>query len=280
MSKKTKSSPFLIIIAVVLALCIISILIDYWYISLPIVAICIAIAIYFISKSKKNKAQKNDITDYNSETKVIEKNEKKLTLDVLNNKIDAEILKYKYDEKMYYTSETIPDESLVGKNVEFITEPDNQHDANAVAIYVEGNKLGYVYKGLIQDMLHDWIKKDFTVRACISSVTDTEVRYIIGFYKPVETFKCDIFKLTKTSKKIDEYTKRIDNIQFLNEDDEVTFEWDNESESYVAYNNSYDEIGELPQKANELLDELENYVAVVDECDTIDNISLKIAIYH
>ena len=57
MSKKTKSSPILIFFVVLFTLCIISILIDYWYISLPVALVGVGVAIYFIQKRKNAKEQ-------------------------------------------------------------------------------------------------------------------------------------------------------------------------------------------------------------------------------
>lgn len=44
----------------------------------------------------------------------------------------------------YYDGLTVIDELTLGQKVELVAEPDNPHDPDAVAIYYQGKKIGYV----------------------------------------------------------------------------------------------------------------------------------------
>lgn len=68
MSKKSKSSPIFTIILVFLGLCILSIILDYWYIFLTIAVIGVAVTIYIIQKRKKKKELNTDVSDSKVET--------------------------------------------------------------------------------------------------------------------------------------------------------------------------------------------------------------------
>ena len=46
----------------------------------------------------------------------------------------------------FYCDQTIISQLSVGTYFELIAEPDNPHDKDAVALYYQGNKIGYVAK--------------------------------------------------------------------------------------------------------------------------------------
>ncbi len=68
MSKKSNSSPIFTIILVILGLCVLSIILDYWYIFLTIAVIGIAVTIYIIQKRKKKKELNTKVSDNIVET--------------------------------------------------------------------------------------------------------------------------------------------------------------------------------------------------------------------
>lgn len=63
------------------------------------------------------------------------------------------------------------DTSMVSDNdsVELIAEPENQYDSKAVAVTHSGKVVGYIPKGILQDMYHDYIRKGGKVNATITS---------------------------------------------------------------------------------------------------------------
>lgn len=72
----------------------------------------------------------------------------------------------------------------IGDTVLLRAEPENQYDKNAiVVISADGSKLGYIAKGKIQDMIHDFWKKECLVSASVSSVNNKGVSVRLIFQK-------------------------------------------------------------------------------------------------
>ena len=44
----------------------------------------------------------------------------------------------------------------IGDSVLLVPEPSNSYDSKAVALYHNGNHIGYLYKNKLQDMFHDF----------------------------------------------------------------------------------------------------------------------------
>ena len=198
--------------------------------------------------------------------------EKKVDYNLLDIITYENKLKYEYEKEMFVTEEgwqNIP--GNLGKVLRFVKEPDNQYDENAVAIYAGQNKLGYVYKGKNQDMINDWINSDRYLSGYLSrySLNEKKASYRIGFYASLLPYPNRIFSLIKTGKKIDEFSKRSDNISMCNEGDAISAELGVESFSYVVYNDMYEEIGELPKSAENFLNEhdFDEIVGTIEEID-------------
>lgn len=198
--------------------------------------------------------------------------EKKVDYNLLDIITCENKLKYEYEKEMFVTEEgwqNIP--GNLGKVLRFVKEPDNQYDENAVAIYAGQNKLGYVYKGKNQDMINDWINSDRYLSGYLSrySLNEKKASYRIGFYASLLPYPNRIFSLIKTGKKIDEFSKRSDNISMCNEGDAISAELGVESFSYVVYNDMYEEIGELPKSAENYLNEhdFDEIVGTIEEID-------------
>ena len=198
--------------------------------------------------------------------------EKKVDYNLLDIITCENKLKYEYEKEMFVTEEgwqNIP--GNLGKVLRFVKEPNNQYDENAVAIYAGQNKLGYVYKGKNQDMINDWINSDRYLSGYLSrySLNEKKASYRIGFYASLLPYPNRIFSLIKTGKKIDEFSKRSDNISMCNEGDAISAELGVESFSYVVYNDMYEEIGELPKSAENFLNEhdFDEIVGTIEEID-------------
>jgi len=58
---------------------------------------------------------------------------------------------------------------IKGSPVNFVQEPENQYDPHAIAVYSNSIKLGYLYKGWLQDMVNDFLRRHDTIEAIISS---------------------------------------------------------------------------------------------------------------
>lgn len=198
--------------------------------------------------------------------------EKKVEYNLLDTITDENKLKYEYEKEMFVTEEGWQNISgNLGNVLRFIKEPDNQYDENAIAIYAGKNKIGYVYKGKNQDMINDWINNGKYLSGYLSrySLSEKKASYRIGFYASLLPYPNKIFSLIKTGKKIDEFSKRSDNISMCNKGDAISAELDVESFSYTVYNDMYEEIGELPKSANNFLNsnDFDEIVGTIEEID-------------
>lgn len=81
--------------------------------------------------------------------------------------------KYQYYLEKLALSEKFINEVKPFEQVALIPERNNPHDSQAIAIYSNHQKIGYLYRGVKQDMVHDWMNKELPFRAMISRVTDS-----------------------------------------------------------------------------------------------------------
>lgn len=75
-----------------------------------------------------------------------------------------------------------PDLSLVdiGDDADLKLEEDNEADPQAVAVYVSGQHIGYLYRGRLKRMVYDFLKRDDSVSAEVSAVDGVGVRLNIS----------------------------------------------------------------------------------------------------
>ncbi len=224
-----------------------------------------AIFIY-LEKNQKKSTIIETTTDEAAQTQPQKEEPKATTIpdgtknyDLFNEFLDGQFLCYEYEENVCLIDDAF--DGIVGnggKQITFEFEPENEFDGKAVALYVEGKKIGYVYRGKIQDMIHSYHKQGRQISAYLNkySVDEKKATYKIGFYKPAEYFENKQFSLVKTTKKIDEYTTRTENLSYCDEGDVVTIECDPfADDSYIVYADGYNEIGELPKSAVNFIEE-------------------------
>lgn len=74
--------------------------------------------------------------------------------------------------------EMAPDLSDVseGDDVDLVLEPDNEYDPCAVAVYIGGEHIGYLYRGRLKDMVYDFLKREDDVSAEVSAAGDDWVK--------------------------------------------------------------------------------------------------------
>lgn len=175
--------------------------------------------------------------------------------------VESSILQYEYETEFFLSENALEHiNGNGGKGVTFVRETNNAYDSAAVAIYLNDHKLGYVYRGGIQDMINDWIKRKHFFIGYINkySVANKSATIKIGFYKPLDSFPSYETTLVKTKKKIDEYTTREDNLDSCEAGDVVTIEFDSCENQAIVYDDFYQQIGELPIKALTFCEEYEN----------------------
>ena len=206
---------------------------------------CIIIAVKRFAPADANSSQALDPENRRDESQI----NYNLFEYVLENELEEKyILKYEYEENICLLDDIISKVSgNGGKEIDFMPEPDNQYDNNAIAIYLGGEKIGFVYKGRTQDMINDWIKRGDLFTGYINKifVADKKATYKIGFYKPLNNYEYKRVSLIKTKKKIDDFSTRSENLECCTEGDVVIIEYDPEVSAHIVYDELYNEIGEL-----------------------------------
>lgn len=177
---------------------------------------------------------------------------------------------YFYKDIKVAVSVPLP-QDLIGREAKLVQEPDNEFDANAVALCVDAAKIGYLYKGKLQDMVNDFFKKDLPVMAFVAkSGNETEPPEIaLAFYKKSKYLQLKegdapykTIKLTGTAKR--EFQ---DTLEFCSIGDRVNIEFDYDRESYLASSN-HDNIGYFPKSWNAKLDDsLDIFIKSLDYND-------------
>jgi len=79
--------------------------------------------------------------------------------------------------------------NCVGCQLDFVPEPENIYDEDAIAIYLGGKRLGYIYKSdSAYNMIPTWIRTGRHFCGYLSSydVNNNKLYYDIGFYKKEE----------------------------------------------------------------------------------------------
>ena len=202
--------------------------------------------------------------------------------------LEGQFLCYEYENEICFIKGDSLEEKFGfvvgngGKQLSFRFEPDNQYDNMAVAIYLDDKKLGYVYQGQTQEMIHSYHKQGRLICAYLNkySVESHTATYKIGFYKPTSCFESKQFTLTKTSKKIDEYTTRHDNLSCCSAGDLLLIEKEFLEDNYVVTTDSYNEIGELPKSAVNFIEDYnpKKIYALFDNCEEDESGKVKATI--
>ena len=189
----------------------------------------------------------------------------------LPNVIDDMALKYSYEAHLVMLPDVCGVADLIGKtgkSLDIVLEPENEYDPRAVALYLEEKKIGYVHKGRLQDMIHDWIERGDEIRCCLKRLTAEDAYFLIGFYKDFDYFKGRTFKLVGVTKKDGEGISRASNAEVLSPGDSVWVFVDDDK--YIVTDGPLD-FGELPKAAIEYAEGASRIVGKVEECDFDDN---------
>lgn len=189
------------------------------------------------------------------------------------------ILKYEYEENLCIDKGAISAiKGNGGKPVEFVKEPANQYDKNAVAVHLNGAKIGYVFKGTVQDMINDYLRRGWKVAGYINKFSEQaeKATYKVGFYRPLDSFDHQDFEIINYNKKADDVLSRRDNLVCLSAGDYVSAE-ENDG-VFVVYNEAFEEVGELSARFNDFAGaklNLEKVVGVMTICDENDEGDLE-----
>ena len=91
--------------------------------------------------------------------------------------------KYIYDDVSIYRPDVSFKDLLVYDPVRLIPEPENAYDPRAISVKFQDTKIGYLNKGKLQDMVHDYIDRGDLVRAQIQKIEGDNVFLKIFFCK-------------------------------------------------------------------------------------------------
>lgn len=162
-------------------------------------------------------------------------------------------LAYNYDNVSIFT----PDDIAVaidfpalplGATLSLRQEPENPYDSGAIAVYLEDQKIGYLYRNKLQEMANDFIKSHCPIFAAIQAVNDDEhkIEIALAYYRPkLHTGKTKSFKLTGNRNQ-----EMQEAILFANEGDEIFVDYDFEKDKYSA-----GDLGYFPKSAEKYLED-------------------------
>lgn len=168
--------------------------------------------------------------------------------------------------------ESVFDNINIGDKVELCQEPTNEYDKNAVAVYVNNMKRGYIYKGTLQKMCNKWItNNDIYV---ISKVTDIDIEtkkiYIyLAFYDILDEQRYENkFKVTLSENKY--------NDNCILEYEPLYISYDYDKEKYLI-----EEWGTVPKSSTNFFENIDgniDYTSFVENIKENDSGSYSITI--
>lgn len=193
------------------------------------------------------------------------------------------ILKYQYEHDLCLYGCNF--ENLIGQEGEEITfrqEPENTYDPNAVAVYLDEKKVGYVFKGRTQEMTNDWLKRSLLMGGLINDVDEStkEVTYQVAYYVPDSIAQSKVFPLIATTKKDFFGYRRYENMAYCEIGDDLVILED--YDTYTVYNVLGNELGELGAGFRNWADKIsyDTIAGVVDDIydDENGNTKMKVKI--
>lgn len=175
---------------------------------------------------------------------------------------DDTYLTYSYEESLAFANTSVLTGNG-GKVITFKQEPDNEYDKNAVAVYLNDTKVGYLYRGRTQDMVNDWINRDLPFWGYVNKIdtANNKATIKIGFYRSLNELTMKKFRLTRITKKADEFgSSRCDNVGSCSDGDLVEYTTSFDSDNYIITDECGEELGEVGAKAVEFIDEYEDSI--------------------
>lgn len=111
-------------------------------------------------------------------------------------------LKYKYSEVNISGSAHYECGGLsIGKMLDFVPEPDNEHDPKAVAIFYNGIKRGYLPANQLQAMYHDFRARGGDAIGIITRLGSGSLQMLLGFYVKTKSPRRKVKHFCRITKK-------------------------------------------------------------------------------
>lgn len=176
-------------------------------------------------------------------------------------------LAYQYIDKVCIDPNNPPllDLITIGDEITFQQEPQNPYDNRAVIIQTKKQKLGYVYKSNIQDMINDFKAKDLMVLGYIYDIYphDYTIKYLIGFY----CFKRPKGKVLGRGKLISNRSKDAqENISYCKRYEPLSIEPDEDKPTYKVLADGVF-VGKLPKGMIDFVDYATFFVDDIEEAE-------------
>lgn len=166
------------------------------------------------------------------------------------------IAKYNYDNVEIYRPDKSFREIFEYDLVDIVPEPENVYDNRAVAVKFCGNVLGYINKGTLQDMIHDFIDRNELVKAQIQTIHGDTIKIKIFFCKRREDALSHKEPFASTlANNCDEDMQN--NIACCEIGDEIDAEYDYDKEKYLVFQNNID-IGYIPKSRQDIMKNMED----------------------
>lgn len=171
-------------------------------------------------------------------------------------------------DELYSAAKSVPPY----KQLRLAFEPDNPFDAEAVAIYCEADKIGYMNKGKLRDMLKDFACDDEKEFLAVSRYWEDKPAFDLFFYRSARA----ALDLLSRRPNMKEYSLTAnknedtqDNISLCQVGEPIDVIFDPESERYDAEVNGLF-IGRFPASASKYLEKYGRFDMMVSEIDEDD----------
>lgn len=200
--------------------------------------------------AKKKKAEKGTakVSEVSGTVKLHE------PLDVIN----GQKLKYFYKDVKIYAEKNLSVECKVNDELVLKHEPDNEYDENAVAVLTSQRvKLGYLFKGKLQQMVLDFMKNDDDdVIAKIASYNpqNSEIIIALAFYKKIRND--EIVEKFRVSVSENKYYENY----FSTEGYEVDVSYDVDKGKYMI-----EEFAKLPERFEDYVNDYDYMFVILDD---------------
>lgn len=130
---------------------------------------------------------------------------------------------------------------------------------SSVEVFLDGNAVGVIsHKGKAQ-MIIDFMSRNEKVLARFDSPGTLQIAFYKKLLEQLKECESSTFKITSTSKR-DEFTEtpRYENLDFMDENDLVKIEYNDDTEKYLLRNDAGDEIGELSKSDSKKVEKRED----------------------
>lgn len=175
-------------------------------------------------------------------------------LDVIN----GQKLKYFYKDVKIYAEKNLSVECKINDELILKHEPDNEYDENAVAVLTSQRvKLGYLFKGKLQQMVLDFMKNDDDdVIAKIASYNpqNSEIIIALAFYKKIRND--EIVEKFRVSVSENKYYENY----FSTEGYEVDVSYDVDKGKYMI-----EEFAKLPERFEDYVNDYDYMFVILDD---------------